>query len=72
MQGGKVVGAIAEQGHAFLGEMGKRQFAQSAFRQLLACVGIQNFGIEIILTQVRATLAFTFVSYARPAISLKP
>ena len=59
------MGAVAQQRHALLGQMGEGQFAQRALRQRFACVGVKDLRIEIVFIQVGAVLIFALVAHTR-------
>ena len=64
MERREVVGAVAEQRHALLGEVGEGQFSEGTLRERFAGVGVEDFRIEIILIEVGAALAFTLIAHA--------
>ena len=64
---GQVVGAVAQKGHALLGQGGDHQLPFFAVGHRLAGVRIDDFKIEKVLPEVQAVLLFALDGDARPA-----
>ena len=65
MQSSEVVGAITEQWHTLLGQMGKRQLTQLSFWHRFSCLRIQYLWIEIVLIQMGSMLTLTLITHSR-------
>ena len=65
MESSEVVGTVTQQRHSLLGEMGKGEFSESALRQLLACVGIEDLRIEEVFVEVCTVLALALIAHTR-------
>ena len=59
-QGAEVLGTVAQERHALLGERGEDEFALCAAGQLFQRLGVDYFGVEVVFVDMRAVLLRAF------------